>query len=85
VPEVRKPVATAPAGTVVRTPLTGGELATLERLVLRVRQNEPQHGSPERFHVEKSEIADALKRVVGALRLGQRIPAIEDKQRGKTR
>lgn len=78
------PAVTAPART-IRTPLSGGELATLERLVDRVRQNEPDHHRPERFHVEKSEIADALRRVIGALRLGQQIPAIEDKDRGKTR
>lgn len=85
-PEVRK--VSAPvlaAGRVIRTPLSGGELATIERLVLRVRQNEPEHGRPEQFHEEKSEIASALARVVGALRLGQQIPDIEPKQRGKAR
>lgn len=84
--EVRKVAGPLPAaGRVIRTPLSGGELATLERLVLRVRQNEPEHGRPESFHEEKSEIAGALARVVGALRLGQQIPDIEDKARGKTR
>lgn len=38
----------------------------------------PRSGNPERFHVEKSELANDLVRVIGALRLGQRLPDIQD-------
>jgi hypothetical protein len=62
----------------VRTPLTGGELATLERIVSRLRRNIPRNGWPARFHEEKSEIANDLVRVIGALRTGQRLPDIQD-------
>jgi hypothetical protein len=33
----------------------------LRDLAGRVDRNIPQHANPERFHIEKSEIVDALK------------------------
>lgn len=57
----------------------------MERLAGRVRDNEPDTHDPELFHIEKSDIHDALRRVIGALRLGQRIPEIEHRERGKRR
>lgn len=65
-------------GSTVRTPLSGGELATLERLADRIEKNEPSWTNPERFHVEASEIRTAMRRVIGALRTGQAIPEFED-------
>lgn len=78
------PAVAAPART-IRTPLSGGELATLERLVNRLACNEPSSTHPEQFHIEKSAIKDGLRRVIGALRTGQAIPEIEDRERGKQR
>lgn len=70
---------------VVRTRLSGGELASLERLILRVQENLPRGNDPETFHVEKSEIVNDLRRAVGALRVGHPIPEIEARERGKQR
>lgn len=72
-------------GRTVRTPLSGGELATLERLVNRLGANEPSSAHPEQFHIEKSDLKDAFRRVIGALRLGHAIPHIEDRDRGQQR
>jgi hypothetical protein len=33
----------------------------LRELAVRVDRNVPRHGDPERFHIEKSEIANELK------------------------
>lgn len=77
--------AVAAQGRTIRTPLSGGELATLERLAHRLMLNEPSSTHPEQFHIEKSAIKDALRRVIGALRTGQAIPEIEDRERGKQR
>ena len=35
----------------------------LTRLAERVERNLPQHGNPEKFHEEKSEIVTELKRL----------------------
>jgi hypothetical protein len=77
--------AVTPAARTIRTPLSGGELATLERLAERVDRNEPSRAHPEQFHIEKSELRSAMRRVIGALRTGQAIPQIEDRERGKQR
>lgn len=85
VPAVRPDARPLQQGRTVRTPLSGGELATLERLANRVMLNEPSNAHPEQFHIEKSDIKDGLRRVIGALRQGQAIPEIPDRERGKQR
>lgn len=62
----------------IRSPLNGGELATLERLAQRVDRLTPYTRAPEHYHLEKSDIVEALKRITGALRLGHRLPKIEE-------
>lgn len=74
------PAVAAPARA-VRTPLSGGELASLERLAERLNRNEPNHARPEKYHIERSDIHDALRRVIGALREGQAIPEIARRER----
>lgn len=37
--------------------------------------------NPERFHIEKSEIANDLNRVIAALRIGHNIPNLEPDER----
>lgn len=62
----------------VRTPLSGGELASVERLARRIESNQPSDRDPEQYFVEKSDIVDAFRRVIGALRVGHRIPNVDD-------
>lgn len=41
----------------------------------------PRNANPESFHVEKSEIHNELRRIIGALRTGQAIPHIGVRER----
>lgn len=65
----------------VRKAINGGELVTLQGIVSRIHRNIPRSGNPERFHIEKSEIANDLNRVIKALRIGHNIPNLEQDQR----
>jgi hypothetical protein len=60
--------------------LSGGELAAIERLARRIEQNEPSSNDPERYFVEKGEIVQGFRRLIGALRTGQRLPDIENRE-----
>lgn len=50
----------------------------MERLVNRLQRNIPRSGNPERFHIEKSDIVNGLRRAIGALRVGHHIPNVEE-------
>ncbi len=40
------------------------DIETLKAVQRRVASNVPRHGNPEAFHIEKSEIVEAIKGVV---------------------
>jgi len=42
--------------------------ATVQELAKRVARNEPQHRDPERFHLEKSDIAHQLRAVASKIK-----------------
>jgi hypothetical protein len=65
-----RPPASPPSDSIVA--------AELEAIRERVRRNEPRHGDPEAFHVEKSAITGRLTAIIESLRSGLPLRIITD-------
>lgn len=57
------PLKEVPAGGDFQMHLTRADRNEIAALARRVERLAPSHRSPEHFHIEKSEIAEALRRI----------------------